>query len=380
MTGLNLIPAENDLAIWAALIGIVAFGLWSEKTAWGRRLSGTVVVLLTAFVLSNLGVIPDWAPVYGTVMSSFVPLALALLLLRVDLRSLRKESGPTLVIFLIGGLGTVLGGLVAYHFVPLDAYGAELTGMFIATYIGGSVNFVVVADTFGVSDGGVLVPAVAADTIATIFYLVVLGAIPGMKFFRRKYRLPGAPDRVTPSGTVDAPAMTGFDIGSTLTSLFLAFLFVIAGDAVQALTDIPGMSVLTITVLAVATGTLFAARVKPSRGGFQLGMVLMLLFFAALGANGSILKLIDTGPVMLLFASTIIGVHFLVVFGAGYLLKFDLAEIVIASNACACGPPTAAGMAANAGWNHLVTPGILAGSLGLAVANIVAIVVVNLLL
>lgn len=377
--GAALISPENDLAIWAALIGIAAFGFWSEKTGWGRRLTGTIVVLITAFALSNIGVIPDWAPVYGTVMSSFVPLALALLLLRVDLRTLRSEAGPTLVIFLIGGVGTILGAVAAFYLVPLDSYRAELAGMFTATYIGGSANFAVVADAFGVSDGDVLVPAAASDTIATILYLIVLGAIPGMRLFRRNFPQRIAPVQNAKAGPAHTWTVTEFDISGTLVSLFLALLFVIAGGVVQALTEVRGVSVLTITVLAVAAGTLFADRIKPMQGSFQLGMVLMLLFFAALGATGSIAKLIEAGPLMLYFATTIIGVHFVVVFGMGYLLKLDLAEIAIASNACVCGPPTAAGMAADAGWDHLVTPGILAGSLGFVIASLAGVGVANFL-
>ncbi len=88
-----MIPGTNHLAMWAVLTGIVSFGLWSERSAIGRRLTATIVVLLTAFVLSNVGFIPHSAPVYGTVMSSFVPLALALLLFRVDLREIRKSTG-----------------------------------------------------------------------------------------------------------------------------------------------------------------------------------------------------------------------------------------------------------------------------------------------
>jgi uncharacterized membrane protein len=375
----SLIPADNNMAIWAILVGIVAFGFWSEKTRLGRRLSGTIVVLISAFLLSNLGIIPDSAPVYDTVMSTFVPLALALLLLRVDLRALRKEAGPTLSIFAIGAFGTILGALAAFYFVPLESNQAELAGMFAATYIGGSGNFAAVADAFGVTDGNVLVPAVAADTIATISYLVVLGALPGMAFFSKKFRFANAPvatAKATPAGTW---SMSQFDVAGTLISLFLAFVFVIAGDAVQSLSDTRGVSILTITVLAVATGTIFADRIKPAQGPFQLGMILMLLFFAALGATGSLGKLVESGFSLLLFTVTILGVHFIVVFGLGYLFKFDLAEIAVASNACACGPPTAAGMAADAGWDHLVTPAILAGSLGFAVASFAGIGVGNFL-
>jgi len=126
-------------------------------------------------------------------------------------------------------------------------------------------------------------------------------------------------------------------------------------------------------------GHFFQKQIKPAEGPFQLGMILLLIFFAALGASGDVSTLAEHGPKLLLFAATIMGVHFVITFGFGWLFKYDIAEIVTASNACVCGPPTAAGMAADAGWNHLITPGILAGSLGFAIANFAGIFVVKFL-
>ncbi|MCH8347487.1 MAG: DUF819 family protein, partial [Proteobacteria bacterium] len=170
-----------------------------------------------------------------------------------------------------------------------------------------------------------------------------------------------------------------FDIPATLFSLFLAFVFIRAGAFIQDLTSVPGTSLIVVTMLAIAAATLFRERVKAASGPFQLGMILMLVFFAALGSSGDIYTLFEYGPGLLFFAATIMAVHFVITFGLGRLLKFDIAEIATASNACVCGPPTAAGMAAAAGWNHLVTPAIVAGSLGFAIANFAGVLVVNLL-
>jgi uncharacterized membrane protein len=51
------------------------------------------------------------------------------------------------------------------------------------------------------------------------------------------------------------------------------------------------------------------------------------------------------------------------------LFRIDFAEMIIASSACAGGPPTAAALAAARGWKHLVAPAISLGVLGHAVAN-----------
>lgn len=373
-----MIDPDNTLALWAALFGIVAFGVWAEGTVWGRRLTGTIVILLAALFLANTGILPNSSPVYSTVMSNFVPLALALMLLRVDLKSLKEETGPTLMVFLIGAAGTVAGALSAYYLVSLDAFGPELAGMFAATYIGGSANFVAVADAFGVSGSPVMVPALASDTLMTIAYLVVLTLVPGWRLIAGKAGV----RKMTAQKTGRAKLSWGtkdFDILASLLALFLAFLFVAAGSLIQGLTGVPGTALIVITLLAIAAATLFREKIKASHGPFQIGMVLMLVFFAALGANGDISTLFIYGPDLLLFAAVIMAVHFVIIFGLGRLLKFDIAEIATASNACVCGPPTAAGMAADAGWDHLVTPAIVAGSLGFAIANIAGVFVVNFL-
>ena len=379
----SLIPADSDLAIWAALAGVVAFGLWSEKTGWGRRLTGVIVVLMTAFALSNLGVLPHEAAVYSTVMSKFTPLFLALLLFRVDLKSLRKESAPTFIIFAVGAAGVVLGAVIAYAVAPIDGPRAELAGMFAATYIGGSANFAVVGATLGVDDGEILAPAAAADTIVTIFYLLMLGALPGIAALRTFFtsRRENAAAGKTIGEKPSAPGWMdeNLDLRATVFSLFLALAIVGAAEWAQSLTEIRGVSILVITILAVTAATLAPSWLRPAEGPFQLGMILMLMFFVALGASGSLSTLIASGPSMLVFAGIVIGVHFIVIFSVGKLFKFDIAEIATASNACVCGPPTAAGMAADAGWDHMVTPGILVGSLGFAIASLVGVSVAGLL-
>lgn len=56
-------------------------------------------------------------------------------------------------------------------------------------------------------------------------------------------------------------------------------------------------------------------------------------------------------------------------------MRLDLAEVVIASNACILGPAPAAALAASRGWRALVAPGILVGMFGYAIATFIGVTV-----
>ena len=87
-----LIDPDNHLGLMALLFAIVGVCCWSERFAWGSRVSAPVLVILLALVLSNLGLIPREAPSYGFVSEYFVMAAVPLLLFKADLRQLAVAS------------------------------------------------------------------------------------------------------------------------------------------------------------------------------------------------------------------------------------------------------------------------------------------------
>ena len=72
-------------------------------------------------------------------------------------------------------------------------------------------------------------------------------------------------------------------------------------------------------------------------------------------------------------------VNMLFILFVGKLFKFNLEEILIASNSNIGGPTTAAAMAIAKGWTPLVLPAILAGTLGYIIGNYFGIFIGNLL-
>lgn len=97
------------------------------------------------------------------------------------------------------------------------------------------------------------------------------------------------------------------------------------------------------------------------------------VFFAVVGANGSIWNVINTTPGVFAFAFVQLVVHLAVILGVGKLLGFDRKLLLLASNANVGGPTTACGMATAKGWSSLIVPGILAGIFGISIATFLGI-------
>jgi uncharacterized membrane protein len=373
MDGTTLITADDHWALWAILISTAAFGLWAEKTRWGSRLSGAVVAIGTTFVLSNARLIPFAAPAYDAVWSYFVPLAIPLLLFKADLRRILRESGPTLIAFVAGAVGTVLGTVAAFHLIPLGPEGHKIAGIFCATYIGGSVNYVASSEALALRSGDLLTAGIAADNLVMTLYFLLLFSLPSVAWLRRRFV-----DR-SPAGTPVEPGETvgqgnpveGISVREVAVSLGIAAVLCAVGYGVADALEWRSGAILIVTALAVALAGFFPRQMGGLQGAQEAGIVFMMIFFAVLGATANIGVVLRTGPVLFVFAAFILLVHLAVILAAGKLLRLDLVEIVIASNANMGGPTTAAAMATARNWTWLVTPAILCGTLGYAMATFI---------
>ncbi len=366
----TLISPDQTWALWAVLLLAAAFGLWAERTRWGSKLSGAVVAIGATFVLSNLRVIPAEAPAYEAVWSYLVPLAIPLLLFKADLRRIIREAGPTLFAFFAGAVGTVLGTWVAFQFVPLGEEGWKLAGIFCATYVGGSLNYMASAETLGLRSGDLLAAGVAADNLAMTLYFLVLFTLPSLPWLRRRYAR-----RVVENEVESIDTSEPITVRSMAAALAIAATICAVGYGLAETLGIRSSGILVMTTLIVAVATLFPRQMGSFAGAHELGVLLMQVFFAAIGASASIMLVITHGFMLFVFAVAILAVHLVFILAACKLLGLDLAEIVIASNANMGGPASAAAMAVARRWEALVIPAILCGTLGYAIATFVGVAV-----
>ena len=375
----SLIGPEQEFALWAVLFALAAFGFWCERYPWGRKYTGVMLMMTLAIILSNLRIIPTAAPVYDIVWEYLVPLAIALLLFRANLRKIIRESGPVLVAFLIGSAAVVAGTLLGVSLLDLGDAEAELAGVFTASYIGGSLNFAAVAEATQFHDSSLLAASVAADNVVTNLHFLLIIMLPGIAWLTRRFPTRHMEAAEMPTGQVirDIHRISGLQLPGLLGALALAFALTAAGKVFAGYAGYPQYAILVITLLALSVGTFFPRQVDRLSGHAEAGNVLIFIFLASIGATADIWILIEMAPILFVFASIIVLIHLLVMFGLGRILRLDMAELIMASAVCIGGPSSAAAIASAKGWRELLIPGVLAGSLGYAIGSFIGVTLVE---
>lgn len=378
---LPIIGPEQDFAIWAVLIALAGFGFWCERYAWGRKYSGVLLLITAAIVLANLWIIPTSAPVYDAVWDYLVPVAIPLLLFEADLKRIIRESGPTLIAFVIGSATVVAGVIVATVLLDLGPNEAKLAGIFTGTYIGGGLNFAAVAEATGMQEDTMLTAAVAADQVITNLHFLLIILLPGFAWMAKRYPTHHMDNAVLFDSESDDAVHRIADLGlaGLMAALALAFALAAVGNLVADLVGIPDYSILIITLLALLIATFLPQQVSKLSGYREAGNVMMYIFLASIAAEADVWKLIEIAPVLFLYAAVIITVHLLLLFGIGKILKLDLAELAMASAVLIGGPSSAPALASAKGWRDLLIPGLLLGSLGYAIGSFIGVSVVELL-
>lgn len=396
----TLIQPGDTITLWGILIVWASVSIYLEQRySWASKISGAIIALIGAIFLSNTGIIPTESPVYDSVWGVIVPLAIPLLLFHVNIKKIWKESSKLLVIFLLSSIGTVAGTIISFfllkdHIPYLDKIGAMMS----ASYIGGGVNFAAMAAKFE-APGELVSATVVADNLMMAIYFIILMIIPTLAFFRKRYSIPHVLE--VESGNMNESGQTlaeSFwkrkdvslkDIALSVGTAFLLVIisFKIAGffdtlipsgeDATilfNLLNGLVGDKYLVLTTITFIVLGLFPRYFDNINGSQEIGTYLIYIFFVVIGIPASIPLIIKNAPLLLLFVFIIVLINMIVSLIAGKLLKANLEDILLASNANIGGPTTAAALAIAKGWKDLIGPILVVGTIGYIIGNYVGTV------
>ncbi len=391
----SLIQPDDTLTLWGIIVVWASVSIYLEQRySWASKVSGAIIALVGAILLSNTGIIPTESPVYDAVWAVIIPLAIPLLLFHVNIKKIWTESGKLLILFLISSIGTVAGTIISFfllkeHIPYLDKIG----GMISASYVGGGVNFAAMAAKFE-APGDLVSATVVADNLMMAVYFIILMMIPTIGFFRKRYSTPHVDQVESGAASEDGKTLAeGFwkrkdislkDIAMAVgTAFFLVIVsfkaadfigsLIPSGEGASGLLNIAhalfGDRYLVLTTITFVVLALFPSYFERINGSQEFGTFLIYLFFVVIGIPASIPLIVQNAPLLLVFVFIIVMVNMIVSLVGGKLMKANLEDILLASNANIGGPTTAAALAIAKGWKDLIGPILVVGTLGYIIGN-----------
>lgn len=164
----------------------IAFCEFLVRRTAARHLGTALLVILVTAITANLGLVPTYSgevAIYGAIFDVVAPLGIFLLLLNVGLRQVLRAGSSMLTLFLIGAIGTVAGVVTGMAVIggseALGPKAPALGGMFVGTYVGGSINFNAIALEFKVREFPLLYAgANAVDALMTVVWMAATIALP----------------------------------------------------------------------------------------------------------------------------------------------------------------------------------------------------------
>ncbi|WP_330949303.1 DUF819 family protein [Virgibacillus sp. MG-45] len=391
----SIIKADDTITLWGIIIVWASVSIYLEQRfQWASKISGAIIALIGAIIMSNTGFIPTESTVYDAVWGIIVPLAIPLLLFQVNLRKIWRESGKLVLLFLLSSIGTVAGTIISFfllrdHIPFLD----KIAGMISASYIGGGVNFAAMAAKFD-TPGEWVSATVVADNLMMAAYFVVLMMIPALTFFRKRFTTPHINQVEIATDAENGKTLSerfwkrkemslkdiALSVGTAYLLVILSFKLAGVFDKVipsgenvsfllNVLNGLLGDAFLMLTTLTFIALFFFPKYFDKMRGSQEIGTYLIYLFFVVIGIPASIPLIIQNAPLLLVFVFIIVLINMLVSFAAGKLVKGNLEDIIVASNANIGGPTTAAALAIAKGWKDLVGPILVVGTLGYIIGN-----------
>lgn len=385
---------RDPLALTALIAGITALAFWLDHRFKAlSRLGASLLAIVLGAILSNLGLVPVSSPVYDMVTGPVTSLAIAWLLLSVNLKDVVKAGPRMLKAYGLAVLGTAAGAFTG-ALVFAGVFGEDswrLSGVLTGTFTGGSLNFVAVSRYVELPDR-IFAGTVAADALITGLWMGATLLLP--VWLARFY--PAAPAEVYRSAEGDAtprPPLDGrakhpgvgpaahddpegvphpFFLKELVSTLDLAILGAVGVALILASSFLGTLfpripAILWLTTLSLLVGQL-KGMARP-QGAFPLGTLALHFFFVVIGIFSRVSEILAVGLEVFWLTLLVVAIHGVVVYVGGRLARLDVGTLSVASQAAVGGPSSALAVAVSREWRGLVLPGIIAGLLGYAVGN-----------
>jgi uncharacterized membrane protein len=391
---MNTSLVSSPIGVMTILVMVVAFWFWLERSSQWKifdYLPPLIFIYASPVFLSNFGILPFKSEAYDFLRHYGLPIFIVLMLIKVDVVSAIRIMGKGVFVMLLGSIGVVFGGVMAYklgqtlsfgNYFPLAEDSWRAFGTLAGSWIGGTGNMTAAfAGLEGKPED--LTMAAAADQMV---YLIWLPILLGSKSFAEKFNRWAR----VPAGRIEAmeSAAAGFkaseDKPTMISLLYLGLIAIgftwIALGLSETLPPVVvgGATVITAGTWLILLVTTFAllASVTPVRklpAAQPIAMAIIYIYVARVGATMD-LSVVDWDKMIgfIAMAYVWISIHGLFILTGAWIFRVDVHTVAIASAANIGGAASAPIVAAHH-RETLVPASILMALIGYALGNYLAI-------
>ena len=384
---------DSPIGVLAVLCAVAAFFFLLAQvtdTKLFKYVPPLLFIYATPVFLSNLAiggqtVIPNSSIIYTGLSKFALPVFIVLMLIKVNVPAVVKVMGKGVLVMLMGTIGVMVGGVVAYVIVhgwlPDDSWKAF--GALAGSWIGGTANMLATKEMLGASDAQLGLAVVADNVIYIVWLPLLLMSRDYAEQFNKWARVPAerlaAMDAAAEMHVEEdhAPTMPQYlylaAVVIGVTAVGHALAAPIAGWIAETSTGLAGIfSETTTRILLITTIALLLSTTPVSRlpNSTAIGTALVYIFVAGMGARAEVSEL-GSAPVFVLGAFIWIFIHGLFMLAGAWLFRVDVHSVAIAS-AANIGAAASAPIVAAHHRPNLVPASILLALLGYALGNYLA--------
>lgn len=353
-----------------------------------------IIAALIIYLLNNLGVSITLNADVGQI-SSFVTISIAipLLLFSANLKEVKKLSNTVLKSFLsLAVSAVVVTALVFYVYGKQMEFGAELSGMAIGLYTGGTPNLNAIGNIFSLPTTIIATANVSDMIIGAVFYIFLLLASKPLlnKFLPYKEETYLKED--SDIKNIDDVEVASFRIhkklvSSTLIAFGMAIVSAVVGLVVWILLGSKDGTMFDILVPTLMIGVTvfgiigsFNKKIRETKGMNVVGQYFILVFSFALASSIDFSELQGAFSDILILYGVITILVFILHVLISKALKINADCTIVTLTAGLYGPAFVPAITNQIKNDNLTVPGLITGAVGYAIGTILGVLLALLFL
>ena len=375
----------NALLILFIVLFPVLLLYLKEHIKFMAKWSTLIVCYIAGLALGNSGILPaSSSALLDTLSSIAVAISIPLLLFSVDIKKWKELSGKAILAFILAALAvSLVSGIVYAFFKTKSAEAANVAGMLVGLYTGGTPNLAAIKTALNV-DKNVYLAVHTSDIVLSAIYLLIVMSIakPILKHVLPLKNWDGniaSPENLSFTTRFSdyfkkglwKKIVTGFGLALVIVGTSLGVSMLVPPDFQTMVT------ILLITSLALAAS--FVPRIRALPMTFATGEYFLYVFAVAVGAMGNIAQIFNSAGTYFIYVAIVLFGSFALHAVLCALFNIDVDTMLIVSTSAICSPPFVGVVAVSLKARKLILPGITTGIIGYAIGNYLGIALAQLL-